>query len=291
MRHIPFVQLDVFTQRPLEGNQLAVFPDAGSLTGDDMQALARETNFSETTFIIPRGGDVEGRAGVRVRIFTVQQELPFAGHPTLGTAWFLHRQRKVDRVTLDLGVGPVTVEFGADGAGVMTQKDPVFGATHDRRDVAPLGGLSVDDLRDDLPVQAVSTGLPFVVVPVRTAQALRRMKLDATRTDAYLAAAEAKFLYWIALDGGGRDGVDAQARMVFYGGEDPATGSAAGCGISHLVHHGAVPSGKTITILQGLDVKRPSLVRTSAERVMDAVSRVRVGGHVVEVARGEYAVP
>src|SRR5664279_3157298 len=131
-RKFSFVQLDVFTSRPLEGNQLAVFPDARGLSDDEMQKLARETNLSETTFVLPRDAEVERTEGHKVRIFTVNEELRFAGHPTLGTAWCLRRQDKSDEVVLDLKVGKSPVRFEQrDGLqfGEMRQAEPEFGAT------------------------------------------------------------------------------------------------------------------------------------------------------------------
>ncbi len=132
-RKFSFVQLDVFTARPLEGNQLAVFCDARGLSDDEMQKLARETNLSETTYILPREPAVEQREGHKVRIFTVNEELPFAGHPTLGTAWYLRQHSSSDEIVLDLKVGKIPVRFEQrDGRlfGEMRQAEPKFGATH-----------------------------------------------------------------------------------------------------------------------------------------------------------------
>src|SRR5260370_19032854 len=170
MRTLPFVTLDVFTQRPLEGNQLAVFPEAGGLSDAEMQALARETNLSETTFIIPRDAETERQHGVKVRIFTVAEELPFAGHPTLGPATLLHRQRGDKEINLDLQVGKVPVRFSQrEGAifGEMTQRDPVFGGIHARETLArEVLEWETSDLDPKLPVQTVSTGLAFAIVPL-----------------------------------------------------------------------------------------------------------------------------
>src|SRR5579863_77777 len=152
-RRVPFVQVDVFTARPLEGNSLAVFFDGRGLSDDEMQALAREMNLSETTFILPRESSVERERGVRVRIFTTQEELRFAGHPTLGTSSWLYWNhptlRGMDAITLALNIGPITVRFTppvADELGVrgtMQQNDPTFGTTHDRATIAAALGLSV----------------------------------------------------------------------------------------------------------------------------------------------------
>ncbi len=148
-RNFSFVQLDVFTTKPLEGNQLAVFSDGRGLTDDEMQKLARETNLSETTFILPREQSVERREGHKVRIFTVNEELPFAGHPTLGTAWYLRQQLGEDEVVLDLKVGKIPVRFEhRDGLlfGEMRQAEPQFGRVHSHAEVAQALGVPVSEL-------------------------------------------------------------------------------------------------------------------------------------------------
>src|SRR6266487_2041600 len=139
-RRLPFVHVDVFTSRPLEGNPLAVYPDSSDLTDEQMQAIAREMNLSETTFIFPGDAGMEQERGIRVRIFTVQEELPFAGHPTLGTAFVLRGDSGAPEVRLDLKVGAVPVRFEAQPGlpvfGEMTQKNPEFGTIHDRQLIA-----------------------------------------------------------------------------------------------------------------------------------------------------------
>src|SRR5689334_8121947 len=142
-RRLPFVQVDVFTSVPLEGNQLAVFADGRSLSDAEMQALAREMNLSETTFILPRDAATERERGVRVRIFTVDEELPFAGHPTLGTAMVLRGNSGAPKVNLDLNVGKIPVQFTTRDNrpfGEMTQREPQFGQKHSREDVARPAG-------------------------------------------------------------------------------------------------------------------------------------------------------
>src|SRR5947209_9571921 len=158
-RRLAFVQLDVFTAVPLEGNQLAVFPDARGLSDAEMQALAREMNLSETTFIIPRDEATERERGVRVRIFTTTEELPFAGHPTLGTAMVLRANSGAATVDLDLNVGKIPVQFTMrDGVpfGEMTQRGPQFGQKHAREDVARATGISAADIADDVPIRTRS---------------------------------------------------------------------------------------------------------------------------------------
>src|ERR1700724_1981827 len=174
-RRLPFVQVDVFTSVPLEGNQLAVFADGSGLSDAEMQALAKETNLSETTFIIPRDAATERERGVRVRIFTTTEELPFAGHPTLGTAMVLRNDalhgNGAEEIALELNIGRIPVRFSTrDGLpfGIMTQRDPEFKQKHSREEVARASGLAIDDVADDLPIQTVSTGNPFAIVPLKS---------------------------------------------------------------------------------------------------------------------------
>jgi len=168
-KRFPFVQCDVFTAEPLQGNSLAVLPDARGLTDQQMQAIAREMNLSETTFVLPRDPAIERERGIRVRIFTVQEELPFAGHPTLGTAFQLRGASAADQVVLDLNAGKVPVRFeespGQPVFGEMTQIDPEFGATHDREEVARASGLNYGEIDPSLPIQTISTGVPLRSFP------------------------------------------------------------------------------------------------------------------------------
>ncbi len=290
-RRLQFVHIDVFTPRPLEGNQLAVFTDARGLTDAEMQALARETNFAETTFIFPRDPDSERDNGHRVRIFTVQEELPFAGHPTLGTATVLRGISGADVIWLDLNVGRVPVRFSDDEQGLafgeMQQRDPEFGSIHNRDDVALATGLALDDIAEDIPIQTVSTGLLFTIVPVRRLAAIQQLHLDWSRAGAYLERSDGKFFYFVS-----RETVDPKAklhaRMIFYNGDDPATGSAAGCTAAWMVAHGVARPEESAIIEQGLEIRRPSRITVRASRQDDRVVNVRVGGNAVEVARGEF---
>jgi len=302
-RRSPFVLVDVFTSVPLEGNQLAVFPDARGLSDEEMQAIARETNLSETTFIFPGDPAVERERGVKVRIFTPQEELPFAGHPTLGTAMVLRNDAltnnggnnagaHVDEIGLDLKVGRIPVRFSVrDGLpfGVMTQRQPEFKQTHDRAAVAQAAGLSITDLADDLPIQSVSTGNSFALVPVKSLAVLQNLAPSWAQMGQYLAKTDAKFFYFVsrqALNPEAR----LQARMIFYNGEDPATGSAAGPCAAWAVKYGVIPSGEQSLLEQGVEMKRRSRLFLSAERDGDKIVNVRVGGHAVEVARGEMSL-
>lgn len=292
-RTLPFVWLDVFTDRPLEGNQLAVFTDARGLSQEQMQAIARETKLSETTFIFPRDPKVEREQGVRVRIFTVDEELPFAGHPTLGTATVVRGASGADTITLDLDAGKIPVSFRDENGlafGEMRQRDPEFLGLHRIEDVARATGLAAADIDDNLPIQTVSTGLPFTIVPVRSLAALQNLKFEWANAKEYLGKSGGRFFYFIAR-GAVKPNTDMHVRMIFYGGEDPATGSAAGCGASWMVQYGVAEPGQKVAIEQGLECGRPSRLIVSADKVGDKVTDVRVGGTSVAIMRGELLLP
>lgn len=291
MRKLDYAVVDVFTRHPLEGNALAVFLDGRDLSTERMQALAKETNLSETTFILPG----EGRDGAeRVRIFTADEELPFAGHPTLGTAEVLRGQTPhTTEVTLELNAGRVPVRFAEQEGmqfGEMRQHDPKFGAIHDREQVARAAGLRVDEIATEWPIQTVNTGMPFAIVPLRSAEALRAMRLDWKLASAYLAKTDAKFFYFVFLARGQARERALEARMIFYNGEDPATGSAAGCCIAWCVKHGAIAAEQQTLIRQGAMARRPSEIFVRAELDRVSVKNVRVGGYSIEVARGAFTI-
>lgn len=299
-RAFDYALVDVFAERSLEGNQLAIFTDARGLSTDEMQALARETNLSETAFIFPRAPAVERERGVHVRIFTVAEELQFAGHPTLGTASWLYWNhatlRGSGQITLDLHVGPILVRFDAPADaeqgvfGTMKQNDPIFGDLHDRTAIAEALGLSIDDLDPDLPVQTVSTGMAFCIVPLRSLQVAARLAIPRNAMRAYLERSDAKFFHCITRAEAG-SAADWHARMQFYNGEDPATGSASGCAIAYLVRHGLTASGQSIVIEQGIEMLRPSRIHASATIVGEVVSEVFVGGRTISVAMGRLFLP
>ncbi len=292
-RTLQWAQVDVFAERALEGNMLAIFTDAGSLSDSEMQSLARETNLSETTFILPGDMDEEREHGVRVRIFTVEEELPFAGHPTLGTAswlWANHptlRGSDEIRLRLDAGTIPVRFRTPADAeVGVyaeMRQRDPEFGQVLDRDSMAAACSLSPNDLHASLQPQVVSTGLPFCIVPLLSLEALGRLRVQPGMSD-LLASSGAKFIYAVVQT----DASTWRARMPFRGSDDPATGSAAGCAISYLVKHGAVASGAATVIDQGIEVNRPSRLHVRATVQSAAVVDVFVGGRTIPVASGQF---
>ena len=286
--------VDVFTETPLAGNPLAVVMNTCGLATDRMQAIAREFNLSETTFVERRAAEMERAEGVRVRIFTTQEELPFAGHPTLGTASVLKLEApetlKVDTVTLHESVGPVPVRFeGESLLGEMTQQDPEFGAELDRAEVARLLGLREQDLEPGLLPQIVSTGNPFAIVVLRSLEALGRLKVGQDEATRWLRDRGGRWFYVMAPnDSQNGDGAKYRARMQFYGGEDPATGSAAGCAIGYLVERGVVAPGERIHVRQGVEMGRPSDLFLSAKMESARVRNVRVAGSTVFVAKGRF---
>ena len=290
-RRLPYVVVDVFAERPLEGNQLAIFTDARGLSTEQMQALARETNLSETTFIFPQDLEEERHNGSSVRIFTVNEELPFAGHPTLGTAYYLHRFGGSNEIWLDLNVGKIPVRFRREENsekifGEMKQRDPEAGKVHSKEDVARASGLALDDFSPHLPIQTFSTGLPFTIVPLKTLAAVRKAG-PWSRMAEYLERSDGRFFYFVS-----SETMDPKAklhaRMPFYNGDDPATGSAAGCCAAWMALHGVIERGEQAMIEQGIEVHRPSRIFVRAEKSGDKVVNVHVGGYCVEVARGEF---
>jgi trans-2,3-dihydro-3-hydroxyanthranilate isomerase len=291
-----YLLLDVFTEAPLTGNQLAVFLNAEGMSDSQMQAVARETRLSETTFCFPSEG--EARESVRVRIFTTGEELPFAGHPAMPAL------RGATEVRLRLNAGTIPVRFasqtgpneglafGIPVRGTMEQLLPVFGRELDREAIAAAIGLPVSVLDAQKPVQIVSTGTAFAIVVLDSVEALAGLNVDLGAARQLLDE-EARFFYVLAPDSS--DGTRWRARMQFYNGEDPATGSAAGCATAYLVHHGFAPEATPLVIEQGIEIDRRSVIETSAllrqeasnGAVWEQNSYVRVGGSTVLIGEGQ----
>jgi len=293
MREIPYELCDVFTDRLLAGNALAVFTEADDLDAATMQALARETNLSESAFV---RRSAQPGTDAAIRIFTPTMELPFAGHPTLGTATALHQRvtdGAVDRIFLDLKVGKVPVSFSDREGGMfgeMTQIDPTFGATHDRATVAGLLGLQPPDISEQWPIQTVSTGIPFAIAPLKRLSTLQSLRPNAEKVRAYFAQEKDPIdFYYITRDTGDSN-VTIRSRGLFSTGEDAATGSASGCTISWMVRHGLVPPDQSVHNLQGVEMKRPSHIFMRARKEGDKITNVRVGGYAVEIAEGDYVL-
>jgi len=306
LRRFPFVQIDVFTSKRLQGNPLSVFTDARGLSDSEMQDLARETNLQETTFVFPSDPETEREQGVKVRIFAPDGELPFAGHPTLGTASVLRqvhpKTSRADQqaapvpreITLSLKVGKVPVTFREDAEGVfgeMRQPEPVFLDTHDRSAVAAALGLKPDQIEADLPLQTVSTGLPFVIVPLKHLSTLQSLQVNLERVYDYLKWDRPirRDFYYVTRDTGDSR-VGLRARSIYPTGEDPATGSAAGCTSAWMVKNGIARSEETVLVRQGVEMNRPSDIFVRANKTGENVTNVRVGGHTVQIIEGEVSL-
>jgi trans-2,3-dihydro-3-hydroxyanthranilate isomerase len=303
LRQFRFVQVDVFTSRRLEGNALSVFPDARGLSDEEMQGLARETNLQETTFVFPREPEVEKKNGIKVRIFVPEEEIPFGGHPTLGTALVLWNLRlgsqarmaakNTSEIVLDLKVGKVPVVFHESAAGLfgeMHQVDPVFGPSHDRGTVASLLDLNPEDIVDDGPIQTISTGLPFIIVPIKRLSTLQSLHPNLGKVYQYLDQQKPKCdFYYICRDTQDRE-VRLRARSIYTNGEDPATGSAAGCTAAWMLRYGITQAEEIVHIAQGVEMKRPSHLFVRASKDGGRITNVRVGGHAVEIMRGEVSL-
>jgi trans-2,3-dihydro-3-hydroxyanthranilate isomerase len=284
---IPFRLVDVFTERPLAGNQLCVVPDGAAVQEKLMPRIAQEIGFSETTYVLEAGGD-----RYRMRIFTPGSELPFAGHPTLGTAFTLVSEGTVTTpVTQSVPAGEIEVEVDLDGGSArMRQLPPTFGKEiHDRELLAEANGLGVDQLHPDLPAQVVSTGLPHLIVPARDEASVAAAEREPRSLQALLEAAGTDAIYLFASDEEGT----AKARMfdVTRGiGEDPATGSAAGPLGAYLAARGVAGMPGSVSIRQGEELGRPSVLRAEVER--DGASwSVHVGGGVRIVGDGAFDLP
>jgi len=287
---IPLSVVDAFTDKAFGGNPAAVCVLGRWPSDEWLQLVGREMNLSETTFILPRDKGTERERGVPVRIFTVQEELPFAGHPTLGTAFVLRGETRAPEIALDLKVGRVPVTFedqdGKPSFGEMTQMEPKFGTIHDRQAVASACGLPVAAFDPDLPIQTVSTGVAFVVAPLASLEIARKLQINQSTALDYLDKADGKFFYFVTR-GGVLPSARLHARMLFYNGEDPATGSAAGCAAAWMTAHGVAQPDERVLIEQGVEMQRPSHIFVRAGKKDNRVINVRVGGNVVEIMRAE----
>lgn len=289
--NLPFHIVDVFAEEKYAGNQLAVFRDDEGLPGELMQRIAKEMNFQESTFIT--GVDLDSLV-FKVRIFTKERELPFAGHPTLGTAYVIQKAivgRQVEKVTLDLKAGMIPVTFSyVDGeADVlwMKQLNPVFGETHPPEPVAEFLGLEPEDIDADWPIQEVSTGVPFFMIPLRTRDAVVRTRINRDKLAAYTRGTEAKSPLVFC-----REPVHPEnhlkVRMIGSTGEDPATGSANGCLAGYLAKHRYFGGPKVdVRVEQGHEIGRPSLLYLRSDDRGEEID-VYVGGRNAMVAKGEF---
>jgi trans-2,3-dihydro-3-hydroxyanthranilate isomerase len=293
-----YIHLDVFTDRRLQGNQLFVFTQPAGLDTETMQTMTRESNLSECTFVFP-----PEQAGTdhRVRIFTRTAETPFAGHPTIGTAFALAHAAVLKpglaRTTFGLGVGPINLDLDWQGGRLafawMTQLKPAFGKTVS--DGAALAAaLAVDALDGRAPAQEVNCGSNFFIVPLPTRKAVDAAVIDRAKVDAVFAAAgiQRRGIYAFSAESTG-DGLTAYSRMLPSGGiEDPATGSAVGPAGSFAARYGFVPRERIGTMIfqQGVLAKRPSRLHVKVAMSGAEVTGVQVGGASVVVGEGSMSV-
>ena len=296
-----YLHLDVFTDTRFEGNQLAVFPEPNGLTTDAMQRIAKEMNFSESTFIFPK----EGRGDIKMRIFTPGQELPMAGHPTIGSTFALAIEGVIakgrDEFVFELGVGPtpVSLEWNASGLSFawMTQPLPTFGSVlQDRKTLADAAGITFGDLVDGLPIQVVSCGVPFLFVPMTTRKAVDSVTIDRktyARACRESGIEEQPVFFFTTERGSGPETVYSRMLAPGFGiSEDPATGSASGPLGAYLVRYRVVApdDARQMLSLQGVAMGRPSRLHISIDSDEDRITRVRVGGKSVLVGRGELEI-
>ncbi|HEX5337346.1 MAG TPA: PhzF family phenazine biosynthesis protein [Gallionella sp.] len=289
-----FFITDVFTTKRYGGNQLATFIDCASLSDREMQQIAKELNFSETTFIAsrqPRDG------GYDVRIFTPKAEVEFAGHPTIGTAHIIRNKLRLtdaDELALNLRVGKIPVTFtGQPGSAPviwMKQMPPAFGKQLDADTLARVLGIAPSDIDPDFPVEEVSTGFPVLIVPLKSLDALKRAKIDKNAYFSLVGAAWAKLILVFSREGyEPEQSLGVRVFADYYGvAEDAATGSANGCLAAYLARHKVFGSA-TLDVLagQGHEMERPSLLALRANETANGVE-VSVGGSVVDVAEGEW---
>jgi trans-2,3-dihydro-3-hydroxyanthranilate isomerase len=282
--------VDVFAEQQYSGNQLAVFRNAAEFTSEEMQAIAREMHFSETTFVL---SDAPRDGGYDVRIFTPEAELSFAGHPTLGTASVIQREiigQPVEHIVLNLGVGPIPVTFDSEGILWMKQIEPEFGPVLEADQLAPVLNLSLDDFDPHFPIEQVSTGLPHIIVPLAGMDALKKAVVNK---DLYFRLIESTWAKPIMVfcSGGYNDRQDLGVRMFadcFGIQEDPATGSGNGCLAGYLVKHRYLGTDDiNVRTGQGYEINRPSTLYLRAAAKGDSTN-VFVGGKVVKVAEGEF---
>ena len=296
MRRYRLIQVDVFTRRAFGGNQLAIVPAAEGLTDEQMQEIALEMNFSETTFVLP---PTDRSADARVRIFTPSTELPFAGHPIVGTGYLLGVERGKGELLLEVKIGTLAVRVdpgdGRAGAASMDQPVPSFRpAEADRATLAGLVGLSPEEVSDQTPAELGSAGNEFLYLPLRSLDAVRRAAGQAGALRRFFGPDHGHPAVYLFSQEAESAAAVAHARMfslVLGAGvhEDPATGSAAGPFGAYLVRHGLAQPGRMV-VEQGYEMRRPSQLELEIEAAGREVRAVRVGGGVVRVLEGELLV-
>lgn len=284
--------VDVFAERKYAGNQLAVVLDSGDLSTEQMLEITREMNYSETTFLL---SSVERDGGYDVRIFTPGAEVPFAGHPTLGTAFVIRRyivRKAVDTVRLNLGVGQIPVTFAREGDGEMLwmkQKSPDFGPVIDATELADVLGLDITQIDTEFPVQEVSTGMWFIIAPLKGLDAVRQARIVRDKYAGFMKGKQAVAILIFCPETYHDDNhLNVRVFVPCYGvEEDSATGSGNGCLAAYLARHSYFGDGDVdIRVEQGYEIGRQSLLYLRAQRRDEKID-VHVGGKVVMVAEGQ----
>ena len=292
--------LDVFTTQLFGGNQLAVFPDAKEIPADLMQQIAKELNLSETVFVfLPQNPQYD----FRLRIFTPDIELPMAGHPTVGTAYLLARLGLIpsgqSQVIFEEGVGPITTHIERDHSQqpircIMQQPLPEFGQVFENRsDFAQLLSLDENSLHSDLPIQVVSTGVPFVFIPIRNLDAIREVKVDLQLWERLLKDTESPHVFTFTLES---ESLEATVHSRMFAPamgipEDPATGAASGPLGAYLVQNDLVSDPKYIISEQGIELGRPSMISIHIGYEDGVFTSVAIGGQCVLVGEGVFRLP
>ena len=294
MKRLTFYIVDVFAVEKYSGNQLAVFTDAAHLSEAQMQTFAKEMNYSETTFITST--EVQ-EGGYNVRIFTPAKELPFAGHPTLGTAYIIQQEvikQSVETVSLNLKVGQIPVTWhNSEEAGEvlwMRQNPPTFHQKLDASALAVVLGLEQDEIDSRFPIQEVSTGVPFIIVPLKTHESLKRIRVNRDKYFNLVENTEAKeILVFCPETYSPENNLSVRVFAEYLGiPEDPATGSANGCLAGYLVEYSYFgEKAVDVRVEQGYEMGRPSLLLLKAQKNEDMIE-VLVGGKVMMVAKGEF---
>ncbi|NJD53990.1 MAG: PhzF family phenazine biosynthesis protein [Candidatus Methanoperedens sp.] len=291
MGNLTFYILDVFAEEKFAGNQLAVVKNADRLSDTRMQQIAREINFSETTFIL---SDKKRNGGYDVRIFTPKEEVPFAGHPTLGTAYVIQSKiirKPVETVILNLKIGQIPVNLN-DARGVlwMKQMPPTFGMVFNQDKISSVLNVDASDIDHIYPIQEVSTGLPVIIVPLKTLEAVKKSRIDMEKYSGLIRDSDAKALLVFCPETiKVENDINVRVFAQYYGvPEDPATGSANGCLAGYLVKYDYFKSRKIdIRVEQGYEIGRPSLLYLRGEEQAGKIE-VFVGGKVQMIARGEF---
>jgi trans-2,3-dihydro-3-hydroxyanthranilate isomerase len=295
MEKLTFYIVDVFAEEKYTGNQLAVVRNAEGLSDDEMQSITKEMNYSETTFIL---SDDQRNDGYDVRIFTPAQEVPFAGHPTLGTAYIIQQKiikESLEKIILNLKVGPIPVTFNYTGKEKnvlrMKQIEPTFGQIIEPEPISQVLGINTSDIDERFPVQEVSTGMFFIIVPLKTLDAVKRAKVDKDKYFKLIENRPAKAILVFCPETYSKENdLNVRVFVDYYGiPEDPATGSGNGCLAGYLVKHRYFGKDQIdIRAEQGYEIARPSLIYLRAKNTEGQID-ISVGGKVVMVARGQLA--